>query len=65
MKIDKARVVRIQNLWTSFLDACDEQELISEYDLEEEPPVETELFEEVPQKKTGFFASLFGKKNKK
>ncbi len=34
MKIDNTRVVRIQNLWTSFLDACDEQELIS-WDTEE------------------------------
>lgn len=29
MKIDRERVARIQNLWTSFLDACDEQELDS------------------------------------
>lgn len=42
----------------------DEQDLISEYELEGEVPAESEAFEEVPQKKTGFFAGLFGKKNK-
>ena len=42
----------------------DEQELISEYDLEEEVYEESDIFEEVPQKKAGFFASLFGKKTK-
>ena len=29
MKIDRERVARIQSLWTSFLDACDEQEVDS------------------------------------
>lgn len=29
MKIDRERVIRIQNLWVSFLDACDEQEVVS------------------------------------
>ncbi|MBQ7447332.1 MAG: hypothetical protein IJV59_05195 [Eubacterium sp.] len=29
MKIDRERVARIQNLWTAFLDSCDEQELDS------------------------------------
>ena len=29
MKINRERVARIQNLWTSFLDACDEQEVDS------------------------------------
>lgn len=29
MKINRERVARIQNLWTSFLDACDEQEIVS------------------------------------
>lgn len=29
MKIDRERVARIQSLWTSFLDACDEQEVES------------------------------------
>lgn len=29
MKIDRDRLVRISDLWASFLDACDEQEVIS------------------------------------
>lgn len=29
MKIDKNRITRISDLWTSFLDACDEQEVVS------------------------------------